>query len=76
MQKALDDTRLRLADLEHLREKLDEFNMKVASLEAEMDKLKLNMTASKKVSIVNFKESNSYKLMLNTVAHNFLPKKG
>lgn len=66
MHNALDNARLRLVDLESLQGKLDKFNMKVVGLEAKVDKLKLKVAEAKEVDISKFKESDAYKLVLNT----------
>lgn len=74
MQKVLDDVRLKLADLECLQMKLDELNVKAVGLEVEVLELKLKVAKAKEVGIAEFKESDTYKLTLNTVTVQFPTK--
>lgn len=61
----MDDTKLRLVDLEGLQGKLDKLNVKAVRLEIEVDKLKLKVIETKEIGIIEIKKSNNYKLALN-----------
>lgn len=52
--------------MEGLTRKLDELNVKKVGLEAEVAELKIKLLEAKKANIIEFKESNTYKLTFNT----------
>lgn len=51
-----------------MQEKLYKLKGKVVGLEVEVKELKAKVLKAKEVNIVEFKESDTYKLALNTVA--------
>lgn len=74
VQKALEDAKLKLVEMESLQANLDKLNTKVIGLETEVDELKTKVSEVKEVGIIEFKESDAYKLVLNTVVAQFFTK--
>lgn len=52
-------------DIEGLQEKLKGINAKAVGLEAEVSKLQVKMIETKETRMIEFRESNAYKLELN-----------
>lgn len=74
VQNALENSKHKLVDMECLKEKLKELNAKVIGLEAKVGELKVKISKTKKASIIEFKQFDTYQLELNMTVTQFLAK--
>lgn len=74
VQKALETTKHRLLEMNCLQKMLEKFVAKFVKVEAELGEVRAKMAETKKTNIVEFKESDAYKIELNIIAIQFLAK--